>query len=146
MRRRKINKEERITFRVDKEEKKEIENISNKNDMNVSEFVYQAVKEKMQINKLNDSQLQFINLFDIAFKKVYDTYHKQLMIVLNRCDFNTRWTLKQNDIFMQHLKIPQTKEELNFSIIGHPITEKAKELVTKDIRKMSTAKNELEDE
>ena len=55
----------------------------------------------------------------------------------NKIEFNTRWLLKQQDIFMQHLKVPQTKEELNVSIISHPITEKAQELVLKDIRKMS---------
>ncbi len=114
--------------------------------MNASEFVYVAVKEKMETNKLSDSQSQFINLFDTAFKNVYDMFHKQLMVVLNRTEFNTKWILKQNDIFMQHLKIPQTKDDLNFSVIGHPITEKAQELVLKDLRKMSTRKRELEDE
>lgn len=114
--------------------------------MNTSEFVYQAVLEKMQTNKLNDSQSQFINLFDISFKKSFDSYFKQLILVLNKIDFNTRWLLKQQDIFMQHLKVPQTKEELNVSVISHPITEKAEELVLKDIRKMSSRKKELEDE
>lgn len=114
--------------------------------MNTSEFVYQAVIEKMQTNKINDSQSQFLGLFDVAFKKSSDSYFKQLMLVLNRIEFNTRWLLKQQDIFMQHLKVPQTKEELNVSIIDHPITEKAQELVLKDIRKMSSRKKELEDE
>lgn len=102
--------------------------------------------EKMQTNKLNDSQSQFVNLFDVAFKKCFDSYFKQLMLVQNKIEFNTRWLLKQQDIFMQHLKIPQTKDELNISIIPHPITEKAQELVLKDIRKMSSRKKELEDE
>lgn len=114
--------------------------------MNVSEFVYQAVLEKMQSTKLNDSQKQFVDLFDVAFKKSYDLYFKQSMVVLNRIDFNSRWALKQQDIFMQHLKVPQTKEELNVSIIPHPITEKAQELVLKDIRQLSSRKKELEDE
>lgn len=52
--------------------------------MNASEFVYVAVKEKMETNKLSDSQSQFINLFDTAFKNVYDMFHKQLMVVINR--------------------------------------------------------------
>ena len=47
---------------------------------------------------------------------------------------------------MQHLKVPQTKEELIVSVVPHPITEKAEELVLKDIRKMSSRKKELEDE
>lgn len=114
--------------------------------MNLSEFVYQAVKEKMETNKLNDSQSQFVNLFDVAFKKSFDSYFKQIMLIQNKIEFNTRWSLKQQDIFMQHLKIPQTKEELNVSIIPHAITEKAQELVLKDIRKMSSRKKELEDE
>jgi hypothetical protein len=108
--------------------------------------VYQAVMEKMQTNKLNDSQSQFVNLFDVAFKKSFEPYFKQIMLVQNKIEFNTRWLLKQQDIFMQHLKVPQTKEELNVSIISHPITEKAQELVLKDIRKMSSRKKELEDE
>jgi len=95
--------------------------------MKVSEFVYQAVKKEMQTNKLNDSQSQFINLFDVAFKKSFEQYFKQLMLVQNRSEFNTRVMLKVQDIFMQHLKVPQTKEELNVSIIPHPIIEKAEE-------------------
>lgn len=120
--------------------------MAQKNNMNISEFVYQAVKEKMQTNKLNDSQTQFINLFNISFKKSFDSYFKQLMVVENKTEFNTKWLLKQQDIFMQHLKIPQTKEELNVSIIPHPITEKAQELVLKDMRKIQAQKKELEDE
>lgn len=114
--------------------------------MKISEFVYQAIMEKMQKSKLLDSQQQFIELFEVAFKKVYDLYFKQLMLVLNRIDFNTRWSIKQEDIFMQHLKIPQTKEELNISIIPHPITEKAQELVLKEIRHLSSNKKEIENE
>lgn len=114
--------------------------------MNTSEFVYQAVMEKMQTNKLTDSQSQFINLFDIAFKRSFEEYFKKLILVQNRIEFNTRWLLKQQDIFMQQLKIPQTKEDLIVSVIEHPITEKAQELVLQDIRKMSSRKKELEDE
>ncbi len=114
--------------------------------MKTSEFVYQAVKEKMQTNKLTDSQSQFLNLFDVAFKKSFDPFFKQLMVVQNRIEFDSRWLLKQQDIFMQHIKVPQTKEELVVSVIPHPITEKAEELVLKDIRKMASNKKEFEDE
>ncbi|MBQ8891317.1 MAG: hypothetical protein IJ068_00420 [Bacilli bacterium] len=114
--------------------------------MNTSEFVHQAVIEKMQTDKLSDSQSKLVNILEIGLKKSFDTYFKQLMLVLNKIDFNTRWLLKQQDIFMQQLKVPQTMEELSFSTIDHPITEKAQELVLKDIRKMSARKKELEDE
>lgn len=114
--------------------------------MTASEFVYTAVMEKMNLNKLSDSQSQFFNLFGLAFKSSFEAYFKQLIVILNRIEFNSRWLLKQQDIFMQHLKVPNNKEELSVSIIDHAITEKAKELVLKDIRKMVKNKKELEDE
>ena len=114
--------------------------------MKSSEFMYIAVMEKLNLDKISDSQSQFFNLFDSAFKRAFDYYFKQLMVVLNRNDFNTRCLLKQQDIFMQQLKVPQTMEDLNFSNIEHPILEKAKELVLKDIRKMSTNKHGVDHE
>lgn len=114
--------------------------------MNMSEFIHQAVIEKMQTDKLVDSQSKLVNIFEVGLKKSFDPYFKQLMLVQNRIEFNSRWLLKQQDIFMQHLKVPQKKEDLIVSVVPHPITEKAEELVLKDIRKMSSRKKELEDE
>ena len=139
-------KEERITIRVTPEDKKEIELLADKYKMNVSRFVYSTIKEKMDTDKLTDSQEQFMELFDIAFKKSFDTFFKQLMVVLNRVEFNSRWSIKQTDIFMNQLKIPQSKDELSLSIIDHPVTEVAHEQVLKDIRKMSSKKHELDNE
>ena len=127
-------------------EKQDIINYAKKNDMNASEFVYMAVMEKMNINKINDGQSQFFNLYDMAFKKSYESYFKQLILILNRIEFNTRWLLKQQDIFMQHLKVPNNIEELNVSVIDHAIKEKSKEIVLKNIKKMKEKKQELEDE
>lgn len=139
-------KNERITIRVSEEEKKEITMVAEKLSMNTSEYVYGAIQERMETDKLNDSQSQFLTLFDTAFKRSFDPYHKHLLLVLNRIDFNSRWLLKQQDIFMQHLKIPQTKDELSISILQHPIIEVAQDLVLKDIRSMSANKKELENE
>ena len=104
-------KEERITIRVTPEDKKEIELLAEKYKMNISRFVYSTIKEKMETNKLTDSQEQFMELFDIAFKKSFDSFFKQLMVVINRIEFNSRWSIKQTDIFMNQLKIPQTEDE-----------------------------------
>ena len=139
-------KADRITIRVTEDEKKEINVIADKFKMNTSEYVHSAIKEKMETDKLSDSQGQFLNLFDTAFKRSYDSYQKHFMVILNRIEFNTRWLLKQQDIFMQHLKVPQTKDELTLSILPHPITDVAQDLVLKDIRTMSSKKRELEDE
>lgn len=110
--------------------------------MNSSEFIYNAVNEKMNIDKISDSQSQFFNLFEMAFKKSFEAYFKHLLVILNRTEFNTRWLLKQQDIFMQQLKVPQAIEDLSFSNIEHPILEKAREIVLKDIRKMSIEKRD----
>lgn len=139
-------KTDRITIRVSEDEKKEINVNAEKSNMNTSEYVYNAIMDKMQVDKLNDSQGQFLNLFDTSFKRSYDPYQKHLLVILNRIEFNTRWLLKQQDIFMQHLKVPQTKDDLNVSFLNHPITDVAQDLVLKDIRSISSKKKELEDE
>lgn len=139
-------KSDRITIRVDEDLKKEISVNAEKLNMNTSEYVHNAIIDKMQVDKLNDSQGQFLNLFDTSFKRSYDPYQKHLLVILNRIEFNTRWLLKQQDIFMQHLKVPQTKDDLNVSFLNHPITDVAQDLVLKDIRSMSSKKKDLEDE
>jgi len=139
-------KSDRITIRVTEDEKKEISVVADKLKMNTSEYVYSAIMDKMQVDKLNDSQGQFLNLFNTSFKRSYEPFQKHLLVILNRIEFNTRWLLKQQDIFMQHLKVPQTKDELNVSFLNHPITDVAQDLIIKDIRTMSSKKKELEDE
>ena len=69
--------------------------------MNTSEFVYQAVMEKMQTNKLNDSQSQFVNLFDVAFKKSFEPYFKQIMLVQNKIEFNVDGFPDEENMWMK---------------------------------------------
>lgn len=142
----KINKDERITIRIKEDDKKEIVTLAEKMHLNLSQFINEAIKEKLEINKLNDSQSQFINLFDTAFKKSFEQYYKKIMVVQNAIDFNLKCLLKVQDIFMQQLKIPQTKEDLSISILPHSIIEKSQDLVLKDLRNMAERKRNLEDE
>lgn len=139
-------KDERITIRLTEDEKKEVVLIADKYKMNITQFVKSAIKEKVETEKLSDSQEQFISIFDVAFKKSMDSFFKQQMVVMNRIEFNTRWAIKQQDIFMQNLKVPQTKDDLSLSILPHPITDVAQEQILKDIRTMSNKKRDLEDE
>lgn len=139
-------KSERITIRVSEDEKKEINVLADKLSMNTSEYIYNAIKDKMDSGRLSESDEKLINIFNTSFKQIYEPYQRHLLLVLNRLDFNTRLLIKQQDIFMQHLKVPQTKEELIFSVNNHPITDKAEELVLKDVRAMSSKKKELSDE
>lgn len=139
-------KDERITIRLTEDEKKEVVLIADKYKMNITQFVKSAIKEKVETEKLSDSQEQFISIFDVAFKKSMDSFFKQQMVVMNRIEFNTRWAIKQQDIFMQNLKVPQNKDDLSLSILPHPITDVAQEQILKDIRTMSNKKRDLEDE
>ena len=75
-------KDERITIRVTEDEKKEINVMADKYKMNISQFIHNAIKEKMETEKLSDSQERFLNLFDIAYKKSNESYFKQLMVAL----------------------------------------------------------------
>lgn len=139
-------KSERITIRVSEDEKKEINVLADKLNMNTSEYIYNAIKDKMDSGRLSESDEKLNNIFNTSFKQIYEPYQRHLLLVLNRLDFNTRLLIKQQDIFMQHLKVPQTKEELIFSVNNHPITDKAEELVLKDVRAMSSKKKDLIDE
>ena len=114
--------------------------------MSVSEFMYLAIKEKLQTNKLMDSQAKLINVLEIGFKQSYEPFFKRLMAILNTIDFNSKILIKQQDIFMYQLKVTQAMDEIFVSPIPHPITEKAEEIVLKDLHKMVAKKKEFEDE
>ena len=139
-------KNEIINLRVSSKEKYEITTFAESNSMNVSEFISLAIKEKMQTNKLMDSQAKLINVLEIGFKQSFEPFFKRLMAILNTIDFNSKILIKQQDIFMYQLKVTQAMEEIFVSPISHPITEKAQELVLKDLHKMVARKKEFEDE
>ncbi len=139
-------KNEIINLRVSSKEKNEITTFAENNSMSITEFITLAIKDKMQENKLMDSQSKLIDVLKLGFKESYNPFFKRLMLVLNRIDFNSKWIIKQQDIFMQHIKVPQSMEDLIVSPNLHPITEKAEELVLKDIRKMALNKNEREED
>ncbi len=139
-------KNEIINLRVSSKEKYEITTFAESNSMNVSEFISLAIKEKMQTNKLMDSQAKLINVLETGFKQSYEPFFKRLMAILNTIDFNSKVLIKQQDIFMYQLKVTQAMEEIFVSPISHPITEKAQELVLKDLHKMVERKKEFEDE
>ena len=71
-------KTDRLSIRVTEEEKKEISLEADKYSMSTSEYVVSAVKEKMQVDKINDSQSKFLKLFDVAFQKAFDPYFKRI--------------------------------------------------------------------
>ena len=138
-------REERLTFRVTKDEKAAILFESKKMKMNMSEFINRCIKQAIDLDNLVDSQQQFLQLFDVAFKSVYDQYFNVQKVVLNKIDFTTQWLLKQTDIFMRQLAVPTERENIKTSFYNHPITELAHEVTLKSVRSFKQKKADLED-
>jgi len=138
-------KNERITIRASEEFKRKLEILAKKENKSLSLFVHDYLKEKVENEGLNDSQGQFLKLFDVAFKRSYEPFHKQQMLVLNKNNFNGKWLLETINLFMKHLKIPQTKDEVKTSFVDHPIIEIAHEKVLKEMRNKLSDKSERSD-
>lgn len=139
-------RDDRISLRVSQDFKNRLSLVAKENEQNVTEFVINVLEKELEQRNILESQSQFLELFDVAFKRSFDDYFKQLMLVLNKDDFNSQCILKQVDLFMKQLKIPQTREEITIPLFEHPITEISKELVLKDIRSMRSRKGQNSDE
>ena len=139
-------RDERLSLRVSQDFKNRLSLVAKENEQNVTEFVINVLEKELEQRNILESQSQFLELFDVAFKRSFDDYFKQLMLVLNKDDFNSQCILKQVDLFMKQLKIPQTREEITIPLFEHPITEISKELVLKDIRSMRSRKGQNSDE
>ena len=137
-------KNNNINFRVTGEMKNKLTDESKKLNMNVSEYVSRTMEEKINMTRLTESQEEFSKVYEVIFKKVYDPYFKQFMVVLNRINFNLDWQIRTQNLFMKHLKIPQNKDDIHTSFVDHPILDIAKEEVLKDIRTLKQKKADLE--
>ena len=139
-------RDERLSLRVSQDFKNRLSLVAKENEQNVTEFVINVLEKELEQRNILESQSQFLELFDVAFKRSFDDYFKQLMLLLNKYDFNSQCIIKQVDLFMKQLKIPQTREEITIPLFEHPITEISKELVLKDIRSMRSRKGQNSDE
>lgn len=139
-------KNNRITFRVSDDLKNQLTLEANKINMNVSEYVDKAVNEKINNNKLNDSQEQFVNLFDVSFIRSYESYYNKQLRILNSIDYNIKTLLEILDVFMYHVNVPNERKDIMVSYVEHPIKTIAKEKVLKDIRSMKEKKGNIENE
>lgn len=132
--------DERISLRVTNDFKNKLSLVAKEEDLSISQYIMSVLEKELERKNLVDSQSQFLELFDVAFKRSIDSYFNQLMLVLNKNNFNTECHLKQTDLFMKQLKIPQNRDDVMIPLFEHPITEISKELVLKDIRSMRSKK------
>lgn len=136
-------KNERITFRLSETEKEEVILNAKKQKMGISEYIVSCIKDKQELTDLTESQGQFLTLFDIAYKKSSSPNLKQMMILLNKINFNTEVLIKIMDIFMKQLKVPQNKDDVITTFVEHPIVSIAEEKVLKDFRNKKHTKEEM---
>lgn len=115
-----------------------------KENMKLSEYILLCINEKQEISGLNDSQGQFLNLFDKAYQKSSSSNVKYILSLLNRIDYNLKVLLKTMDIYMKQLKIPQKKEDVLTTFIDHPIIEIAEQKVLKEMRKTKNSNEEID--
>ena len=73
-----------ITFRVTESEKEAIVLEAKNQSMGLTEYILSCIKDKQELTDLNDSQGQFLNLFDTAYKRSADPFFKQEMSVLKK--------------------------------------------------------------
>lgn len=130
-------KNEILTIRVTPEKKEQIKLNAKNLHQNTSEYILDCVNQKEQLQNINESQQQFLNLFEVAFEKSNDPYYKKIMVLLNKINFNLSWLIKTQSLFMKQLKIPQTREDVLTSFIEHPISTIAFEETTKEFRNKS---------
>ncbi len=135
-------KNEFLSCRVNPDLKKKLELLAQKNNQSLSALMVNTLRDRAENEDLNDSQKQLMKIIDLAFKNSYEQYHKQEMLVLNKNNFNSEMLIEILDLFMKHLKIPQTKADVKTSFVNHPITEIAREKIIKNIRSQSAKKNE----
>jgi len=138
-------KSEILTIRVSEEQKEEIKLDAKKMNQHVSEYILGCVKDKKELSDLNDSQGQFLNLFDIAFKKSYDSYFKREMLLLNKINFNLALLVNAQNIFMKQLKIPQNRDDVITSFVEHPIMTIAHENTVKNFRNLKSKNEKFND-
>ena len=123
-----------VNIRMTEIEKGRAKVEAKKKFMSLSEYVLYCIKEKQQQDGLTDSQGQFLELFDIAFKRSMDSYHKRQQVMLSKINFDNMQLLRIHNTFFKQLKIPQKKSEVIRSCQDHPILEIAKEEVLMEIR------------
>ena len=136
-------KSERITFRLTETEKEELLLSAKKQNMGISEYIISCIKDKQEISDLNDSQGQFLNLFDNAYKKSSGSNFNRLMVLLNKTLFNTNVLIKVMDTYMKQLKIPQSRDDVITTFVEHPIITIAEENTIKEFRKTKQKKEEI---
>ena len=69
--------DERISLRVTNDFKNKLSLVAKEEDLSISQYVMSVLEKELERKNLVDSQSQFLELFDVAFKRSIDSYFNQ---------------------------------------------------------------------
>jgi len=134
-----------VAFRIDLHRKKQLQELSEKNNMSLSEYCKCIISDFIEQTMLLDTQKKLVELITETVQNANEKQFYKILTMLNKNNIGIETILLQNDMTYKYFDIPQTRSELNTHLFNHPITEVAREQVLKNIRELRN-KKEIENE
>jgi len=125
--------------------KKQLQELSEKNNMSLSEYCKCIISDFIEQTMLLDTQKKLVELITETVQNANEKQFYKILTMLNKNNIGIETILLQNDMTYKYFDIPQTRSELNTHLFNHPITEVAREQVLKNIRELRN-KKEIENE
>ena len=134
-----------VAFRIDLHRKKQLQELSEKNNMSLSEYCKCIISDYLEQTMLLDTQKKLVELITETVQNANEKQFYKILTMLNKNNIGIETILLQNDMTYKYFDIPQKRSELNTHLVNHPITEVAREQVLKNIRELRN-KKEIENE
>jgi len=124
-------KSEQMIIRCNEQLKKNVDSAAAKESISRTDFIKQAIIDKLQSNGLLESEQKFLKLFELGFQTYYEPYFHKLVQNQKNILINVKTIIEQNNISYKHLNMPNELDEIKPPLYNHPITEIAIEKATK---------------
>ena len=131
----------KIDFRCSEIEKENYKFKAKKNQLSLSEFIRKTLNNNSEIDDVLEGEKRISVLLDKSLESCFEPFFKNIKTKLNRISIDINTVIEQNNILYKQLDLPQEKENILVPVFNHPITDIAKEIVIKSIRKNRTKKN-----
>ena len=124
-------KTEQLIIRCNEQLKKDVDAAALKDSISRTDFIKQAIIDKLQTDGLLESEQKFLKLFEVGFQTYYEPYFHKLVQNQRNVLINVKTIIEQNNIAFKHLDLPTELDEIKPPLYNHPITEIAIEKATK---------------
>lgn len=131
-----------IAFRFDPYKKKKLQDLAEKHNMKLSDYVKNILSEVLDETMLIDSQKKLREMIIDAVSDANEKQFYKILTMINKNNIGIETIILQNDMTYKYFDLPQTRSELNSHLVSHPITEVAREQVLKNIREIRSKKDE----